>query len=113
MFHIPMSSPMMTTMFGRCPAVAGVGAGCCACAGLVNPTAESAEAATRELPLNKRSRRFNPPPIGPVLISGFSGILSLLMIDPLIFVFPELKNKVGRSPTFEQAILRETFLLGR
>jgi hypothetical protein len=30
-----------------------------------------------------------------------------------IFVFPELKNKVGRSPTFEQAILRGTFLLGR
>src|SRR6185312_11879151 len=62
MFHMPMSSPMMATMFGRCPAGAGDGVGCCACAELVSPTAESAEAATRELPLSKRSRRFIPPP---------------------------------------------------
>jgi hypothetical protein len=43
--------------------VAGPVAGCWACAGLVSPTAESAEAATRELPLNNRSRRFNPAPV--------------------------------------------------
>src|ERR1700722_10917005 len=55
-----MSSPMTTTMLGLCPAVAGAVAGCWACAGLVSPTAENAEAATRELPLNRRSRRFNP-----------------------------------------------------
>src|SRR5882757_6275476 len=66
---MPMSSPMMTTMLGRCPAGAGAGVGCCACAGLANPTAESADAATRELPLNRRSRRFNPPPVGAVLVS--------------------------------------------
>src|SRR4029077_12829116 len=46
----------------RCPAGAGAGVGCCACAELVSPTAASAEAATRELPLNNRSRRFNPLP---------------------------------------------------
>lgn len=28
---------------------------------------------------HKRSRRFNPPSIGPVLIVSISGILSLLM----------------------------------
>jgi hypothetical protein len=50
---------MMTTMFGRCPAGTGEGDGCCACAELVSPIAASAEAATRELPLNNRSRRFN------------------------------------------------------
>ena len=40
--------------------------------------AESAEAATKELPLISRSRRFSPPPteLSPF---GFSGILSLLM----------------------------------
>src|SRR3954462_4285805 len=59
---MPMSSPMMTTMFGRCPAGAGDGVACCACAESVSPTAASAEAATRELPLNNRSRRFIPLP---------------------------------------------------
>src|SRR6266850_237446 len=77
---MPMSSPMMTTILGRCPAGAGIG--CWACAGLVSPTAESAEAATRELPLNNRSRRFNPPPACPVLVSAFAETLSLLMACP-------------------------------
>src|SRR6267143_4524672 len=77
---MPMSSPMMTTILGRCPAGAGIG--CWACAGLVSPTAVSAEAATRELPLNNRSRRFNPPPACPVLVSAFAETLSLLMACP-------------------------------
>src|SRR6266481_1362263 len=77
---MPMSSPMMTTILGRCPAGAGIG--CWACAGLVSPTAESAEAATRELPLNNRSRRFNPPLACPVLVSAFAETLSLLMAYP-------------------------------
>src|SRR3984885_2518158 len=74
---MPMSSPMMTTMLGFCPLAAG--AGCCASAGLVSPTAASAEVATRELPLNNRSRRFNPPPTRLVSLSSLSGNLSLLM----------------------------------
>ncbi len=78
----------MTTMFGRCPAGAGA-TGCCACAGLVKPTADNAEAATRELPLNKRSRRFNPAVVGSVLVSGFFGILSLLMV--ILFLVMHLK----------------------
>src|SRR3981081_891150 len=86
---MPMSSPMMITMLGRCPAGAGAGAGCCACTALVRPTAESAEVATRELPLSKRSRRFNPPPIGFVLASGVPGILFLLMTDPIPDDAPE------------------------
>src|SRR5436190_22405889 len=76
---MPMSSPMMTTMLGRCPAGAGDGVGCCACAELVSPTAESAEAATRELPLSKRSRRFNPlPDCGVALWDSSGGRLLLI-----------------------------------
>jgi hypothetical protein len=71
---------MMITMFGRCPAGAGEGVGCCACAELVSPTAESAEAATRELPLNHRSRRFNPSPVCLVLVSRDFEFSSLLMM---------------------------------
>ena len=70
----------MTTIFGLCPVGVGVGNGC-ACAKLVAPTAESAEAATIELPLNRRSRRFNPALLGPVplFLFGSAGILALLM----------------------------------
>ena len=62
------------------PLAGGRRCGCCACAVLVTPMAESAEAASSELPLRSRSRRFSPPPNGCVLVSGFSGILSLLMM---------------------------------
>ena len=54
---MPMSSPMMTTMFGRLPD-AGGDAGCCACAGFVSPAPDSAEAATNEVPLNKQIAPF-------------------------------------------------------
>src|SRR4030081_2080754 len=114
MLNQPTSSPMMTTMFGRCPAAAGAVAGCCACAGLVSPTAESAEAATRELPLNNRSRRFNPAPVGPVHVSCFSGILSLLMNWPLPGDAPEANMACGgvdwlgvtRGGTVAAAVIR-------
>jgi hypothetical protein len=45
----------------------------------VSPTAESAEAATREVPLNNKSRRFNPALVGSALILEFLGMSSLLM----------------------------------
>src|SRR4051812_18993303 len=80
MFHMPMSSPMMTTMLGLCPAGAGEAAGCCACAEVVSPAAVRAEAATRELPLNRRSRRFIPALEScVVLVSELSGFFSRLM----------------------------------
>ena len=87
---MPMSSPMMTTMLGRCPAGAGAVAGCCACAGLVSPTAESAEAATRELPLNSRSRRFNPALAG---VRAGLGIFRNLVVahDVILFLLMHLK----------------------
>src|SRR5438876_12062195 len=76
---MPTSSPMMTTMLGRCPAAAGDGVGCCACAEPVSPIAEIADAATRELPLNNRSRRFSPPPVWFVSVSTVLEFSSLLM----------------------------------
>src|ERR1700709_962316 len=88
---MPMSSPMMTTMFGRCPAATGGDAAgcCCACAGLVSPTADSAEAATSEPPLNSKAGRFNPALFGPEPVSDGTKILSLLMTDPLPGDAPE------------------------
>src|SRR5882757_4998864 len=81
MLNQPMSSPMMKTMFGRCPAAAGAGVGCCACAGVISPTAESAEAATSELPLSSRSRRFIPPPdCGAVSWDSSGGCLLLMNV---------------------------------
>src|SRR6476660_3180476 len=88
---MPMSSPMITTMFGRCPAGGGAVAGCCACA-VVSPTAESAEAATRELPLNNRSRRLIPAVFcwvvgedvsakSSMLIFGFSECVRCALVD--------------------------------
>jgi hypothetical protein len=68
---------MMKTIFGRWPSDADDR--CCAWAGLVSPTDDSAEAAARELALSSRSRRFNPALIGSVLVSGFFAIRSLLM----------------------------------
>ena len=64
---------------GRWPAAAGNGVGCCACAELVSPTAARAEAATRELPLNNRSRRFNPPLVCFVSVSAVLDFSSMLM----------------------------------
>src|SRR6267378_7224495 len=72
---MPMSSPMMTTMLGRCPAGAGAGAGagCCACAiasGLIAPAATI----NAELPSNilRRSR---------LLLGDAVSFLSLLLIS--------------------------------
>src|SRR5580704_3896820 len=74
-----MPSPMMTTIFGRCP-LAGVGAGCCACAAVPKPAPESADAVNNnEVPLNSRSRRFNPSPFGVMPCSDFPLTWSLLM----------------------------------
>src|SRR5947208_14951707 len=75
MFHMPMSSPMITTMLGRCPA----GVGCCACAGVAKPAPDSAEAANNELPLNSKSRRFSAPPLCVMPASDFPFTGSLLM----------------------------------
>jgi hypothetical protein len=36
----------------------------------MSPTAESAVAVTSEVPLNNKSRRFNPALVGSVLVSG-------------------------------------------
>jgi hypothetical protein len=71
----------MTTMFGRCPAVAGAAVGCCACAELVSPTAESAEAATRELPRNSKSRRFIPPLACSTVVSVFPELPSMRVMQ--------------------------------
>ena len=57
---------------------AGAAAGCCACAELVSPTAESAEAATRELPLSSKSRRFSPPPAGSRCFSRLCGVIHVM-----------------------------------
>jgi hypothetical protein len=75
MLNQPMSSPMIKTMFGRWP----VGDACCACADVVTPVLDSTDAANNELPLSRRSRRFNPPTFGPVL-PGFLAKSSLLMM---------------------------------
>src|SRR5262245_42973050 len=53
MFHMPMSSPMMTTMFGRC------GDGACACAGSNIATDISAVA-----PISAARERLYQPEIG-------------------------------------------------
>ena len=55
---MPMSSPMMTTMFGLCP---DAGCGCWACADVPTPAADNADAASNELPVSSNSRRFSPP----------------------------------------------------
>src|SRR5438309_1575271 len=95
MFHMPMSSPMMTTTLGRCPAAAGDGVGCCACAELVSPIAEIADAATRELPLNKRSRRFSPPPTWFVSVSTVLEFSSLLMTQSLFLFVVMYRSQRG------------------
>ena len=60
-FPQPTLSTRMKMMFGRWP-VGGVGAGCCACAEVTNSAPDTADAPNNnELPLNNRSRRFNPP----------------------------------------------------
>src|SRR3981081_1172344 len=68
-----MSSPMMTTILGRCPAGAGAGAGCCACAIASEPIAPAATI-NAELPSNilRRSR---------LLLGDAVSFLSLLLIS--------------------------------
>jgi hypothetical protein len=57
----PMSSPMIMRMFGLRPgAGACAGVGCCACAVWTAVADASADAASSELPLRRRSRRFSP-----------------------------------------------------
>ncbi len=70
MLNQPMSSPMMKTMFGGLPDARG-DVGCCACAEVVTPAPDSADAATNDEPLNKRSRRLRPSLFGVTLPSDF------------------------------------------
>src|SRR5882672_4791975 len=70
---MPMSSPMMTTMLGRCPAGAGTGAGCCACA-IASELIAPAATINAEPPSNilRRSR---------LLLGDVVWFLSLLLIS--------------------------------
>src|SRR5436309_9866066 len=111
MFHMPMSSPMITTMLGRCPA--GVGC-CCACAGVAKPAPDSAEAANNELPLNSKSRRFSAPPLCVMPSSDFPFTWSLLMTHSFSDDAPETDmacrgvDRLGmaRGGTIAAAIVR-------
>src|SRR5437762_342716 len=111
MFHMPMSSPMITTMLGRCPA--GVGC-CCACAGVAKPALDSAEAANNELPLNSKSRPFSAPPLCVMPSSDFPFTWSLLMTHSFSDDAPETdmacrgvdRFGMARGRTIAAAIVR-------
>ena len=82
MFHMPISSPMMKTIFGCCPD-GGVRAGCCACAVVVTPEPSNAVAATSDVPLNSRSRRLSPSLFCVMSSLDFPRIESLVMTRSL------------------------------
>ena len=62
-----------------CFPVGGFGAGCCACAGVETPAANSAEAATKDEPLNRRSRRLRPSLLGAISLASSPRVGSLLI----------------------------------
>src|SRR5262245_326639 len=80
MFQVPMSSPQITRMFGRCPD--GAAGSCWACAVGVDAADPSADAAASVVPASRILRRlmFRSASLPPALLTRRSTALLVLSI---------------------------------
>src|ERR1700754_4036090 len=77
MFQVPISSPQITRMFGRCPA--GAAGRCWACATCIDAPDPSADAAASVVPASRMLRRLILGSVS-VQFRGWSTMLLILSV---------------------------------